>query len=77
LALAAQGLDPALDMQLKSLRDVLRGQKDQQEIQKILNKMEKAITEMEETATKDNSQTAGEIVAELLLSLKLANLRSG
>ncbi len=77
MALAAQGLDPALDMQLKSLRDVLRGQKDQQEIQKILNKMEKAITEMEETATKDNSQTAGEIVAELLLSLKLANLRSG
>tara|TARA_R110001606_G_scaffold399310_1_gene584673 strand:+ start:4383 stop:6023 length:1641 start_codon:yes stop_codon:yes gene_type:complete len=72
LALAAQGLDPTLDTQLKSLRDVLRGKKDQQEIQKILNKMEKAITQMEETSSKDNSQTAGETVAELLLSLKLA-----
>ena len=72
LALATQGLDPALDRQLKSLRDVLRGKKDQQEIEKILNKMEKAITQMEETTVKDNGQTAGEIVAELLLSLKLA-----
>lgn len=71
LALAAQGLDPALDKQLKSLRDVLRGKKDQPEIEKILNKMEKAITQMEEDTAKDNSQTSGEIVAELLLSLTL------
>lgn len=71
LALAAQGLDPALDKQLKSLRDVLRGKKDQPEIEKILNKMEKAITQMEEATAKDNSQTSGEIVAELLLSLTL------
>jgi diguanylate cyclase len=72
LALAAQGLDPTLDKQLKSLRDVLRGKKDQQEIEKILIKMEKAITQMEETSNKKNSQTAGEIVAELLLLIKLA-----
>ena len=71
LALAAQGLDPALDTQLKSLRDVLRGKKNQQEIQQILNKMEKAITQMEATSSKDSGQTAGEILAELLLSLKL------
>lgn len=72
LALAAQGLDPALDKQLKSLRDVLRGKKEQQEIEEILNKMEKAITLMEETAAQDNSLSTGKIVAELLLSLKLA-----
>lgn len=72
LALAAQGLNPALDKQLKSLRDVLRGKRDQQEIEKILSKMETAITQMEESTTKDNSQTAGQILAELLLSLKLA-----
>lgn len=72
LALAAQGLDPALDKQLKSLRDVLRGKKDQQEIQKILNQMEKAITQMEAASSKGNTQTTGEIIAELLTSLKLA-----
>lgn len=72
LALAAQGLDPALDTQLKSLRDVLRGKKDQQEIQQILHKMEKAITQMEAASSKDSGQTAGEIIAALLLSLKLA-----
>lgn len=71
LALAAQGLDPALDKQLKSLRDVLRGKKDQQEIQKILNQMEKAITRMESASSKSNAQTPGEIIAELLISLKL------
>jgi diguanylate cyclase len=65
-------LDPTLDKQLKSLRDVLRGKKDQQEIEKILIQMEKAITQMEVTSTTKNSQTAGEIVAELLLSIKLA-----
>tara|TARA_R110002050_G_scaffold9504_1_gene32994 strand:- start:131162 stop:132790 length:1629 start_codon:yes stop_codon:yes gene_type:complete len=72
LALAAQGLDSSLDTQLKSLRDVLRGKKDQQEIQHILQKMEKAITQMESSSNKDNGQTAGQIIAELLLSLKLA-----
>jgi diguanylate cyclase len=71
LALAAQGLDPVLDRQLKSLRDVLRGKKDQQEIQKILIQMEKAINQMESNSSKNNSQTAGEIIAELLTSLKL------
>lgn len=72
LALASQGLDPALDKQLTSLRYALRGTKDQQEIQQILNEMEKAITQMEEASTKDNYQTEGEIIAELLQSLKLA-----
>ena len=71
LALAAQGLDPALDRQLKSLRDVLRGKKDQQGIQKILNQMEKAITKMESNSNKNTSQTTGEVIAELLTSLKL------
>jgi len=71
LALASQGLDPALDTQLKSLRDVLRGKKNQDEIEQILHNMEKAITQMEVAPSTDNSQTAGEIIAELLLSLKL------
>tara|TARA_R110002049_G_scaffold262028_1_gene438109 strand:+ start:411 stop:2045 length:1635 start_codon:yes stop_codon:yes gene_type:complete len=71
LALAAQGLDPALDTQLKSLRDVLRGKQDQQKMQFVLNKMEKAITQMEEGSTKGGSETAGKIIAKLLLSLKL------
>ncbi|KKN66480.1 hypothetical protein LCGC14_0470840 [marine sediment metagenome] len=71
LALAAQGLDPVLDKQLKSLRDVLRGKKDQQEIQQILHKMELAISQMEATSGKDTSQTSGEIVSGLLQSLKL------
>ena len=72
LALAAQGLDPALDTQLKSLRDVLRGKKDQQDIEQILVRMEKAISQMESQTSKNDAQSAGEIIAELLLSLKLA-----
>lgn len=72
LALAAQGLDPALDKQLKSLRDLLRGKKDQQEIKRILTQMEKAITQMESASNKNTSQTAGEIISELLTSLTLA-----
>lgn len=72
LALAAQGLDPALDKQLKSLRSVLRGKSNQPEIEQILKQMEKAIARMESSKGKDSSQTTGSIVAELLTSLKLA-----
>jgi len=71
LALAAQGLDPALDKQLKSLRSVLRGKSDQVEIEHILEQMEKAIPRMESGKGKDNSQTTGQILADLLRDLKL------
>jgi len=71
LALAAQGLDPALDRQLKSLRSVLRGKSDQVEIEQILEKMEKAIARMESNKSKDRAQSTGKILADLLSSLKL------
>lgn len=71
LALAAQGLDPALDSQLKSLRTVLRGKNEQHEIEHILEKMEKAIARMESSKTKDNALSTGEILSDLLTSLKL------
>lgn len=71
LALAAQGLDSSLDKQLKSLRKVLRSKNDQQEIQYILEQMEKAIARMEVDKAKDNSKSSGEILSDLLKSLKL------
>lgn len=69
LALAAQGLDPALDTQLKSLRGVLKGKSDHQEIELILQKMERAIGRMDTDNSKN--QSIGEIFAELLTSLHL------
>ncbi|OUR64885.1 hypothetical protein A9Q79_06240 [Methylophaga sp. 42_25_T18] len=71
LALAAQGLDASLDKQLKSLRKALRGNNDQKEIQYILDQMEKAIARMEVDKAKDSTQSSGEILADLLKSLKL------
>lgn len=71
LALAAQGLDPALDRQLKSLRSVLRGKSDQTEIENILGHMGKAITKMESSKTTESQLSKGEILAELLRSLDL------
>lgn len=71
LALAAQGLDTALDKQLKSLREALRKKSGQQEIEQVLEKIETALSRMEETKTKESSTTAGEIIADLLQSLKL------
>jgi len=71
LALAAQGLDPALDRQLKSLRSVLRGKNKQHEIEHILEQMEKAIAKMESSKGKDGVQSTGQILADLLSNLKL------
>jgi len=71
LALAAQGLDPLLDRQLKSLRTVLRGKSDQHEIEHILEQMEKAIAKMEGGKSKESSQTTGQILADLLTGLKV------
>lgn len=71
LALAAQGLDPALDTQLNSLRINLRKQSQEQaEIEHILEKMEKTIIRIEQNKTVN--QTTGETVADLLSSLKFA-----
>ena len=70
LALIAKGLDPTLDKQLTLLRNVLRDNKEQPEIQLILNQVEEAITHMESSTT-DDKQTTGEIIADLLTSLKL------
>jgi diguanylate cyclase len=71
LALAAQGLDSRLDTQLTSLRKELRSKKNQFEIEKILEQMENAIAGME-VKEKNKGQTTGEILAELISSLKLA-----
>ncbi|OUR73487.1 hypothetical protein A9Q78_03600 [Methylophaga sp. 41_12_T18] len=72
LALAAQGLDSSLDKQLKSLRKVLRGNNgEQKDIQYILEQMEKAIARMEVSKTKDNTISSGQILADLLKSLKI------
>jgi len=72
LALAAQGLDPALDKQLKSLRSVLRGKSNQQEIEHILKQMEKAIARMESSKSENATHSTGVILADLLNDLKLA-----
>lgn len=72
LALISQGLDPILDTQLKALRDVLRGKEDRQKIQFILHEIKEAIVQMDANSSKDKSQSAGEIIAKLLSSLKLA-----
>lgn len=71
LALAAHGLDPLLDRQLKSLRTVLKGKDNQSEIERILEKMERAIGQMESNHAKDESLSSGQILANLLTSLKL------
>ncbi len=69
LALAADGIDPALDTQLKSLRGILKGNKDHSEIELILEKMERAIAQMD--ADISDGPVAAKILAELLTSLKI------
>ncbi len=69
LALAADGIDPTLDTQLKSLRSVLKGKKNHTDIEGILEKMERAIARMD--ADISNGLHAGKILAELLSSLQL------
>jgi diguanylate cyclase len=59
LALAAQGLDPRLDNQLKLLRTTLRAKTtDKKAIERILVNMENAIVQMEENRSKKQA-TAG------------------
>ncbi|MFW5426965.1 MAG: GGDEF domain-containing protein [Methylophagaceae bacterium] len=69
LALAADGIDPALDTQLKSLRSVLKGNKDHRDIEIILEKMENAIAQMD--ADINDGPVAAKILAELLTSLQI------
>lgn len=73
LALAAQGLDPLLDKQLHSLRNILRrhGKIEQDEIKKILQKMEKVIVHMEQPKDENNNPDISEILASFLKSLNL------
>jgi len=71
LALAAQGLDPLLDRHLKSLRSTLRAKSDQSEIEDILEKMEKAIAQMETNNKNNKAESIGEILANLLKSLNI------
>jgi diguanylate cyclase len=69
LALAADGIDPALDTQLKSLRSVLKGKKNHSDIEDILERMERAIAQMD--ADISDGLVSGKILAELLSSLQL------
>jgi diguanylate cyclase len=73
LALAAQGLDSSLDKQLNSLRKVIRSN-NHKEIQSVLDQMEKAIARMEVDKAPDDNRSPGEILADLLSSLKLKKL---
>ena len=68
-ALAAYGLDPLLDRQLKSLRKVLREKNNQSEIELILGKMEHAIAKMESNS--ESMHSTGQILSDLIKSLKL------
>ncbi len=69
LALAADGIDPVLDTQLKSLRNTLKGNKNHHDIELILEKMERAIAQMD--ADISDGPVAAKILAELLTSLKI------
>ncbi len=70
LALAAQGLDPALDKQLDRLRANLRKTNhEQKEIASILEKMEKTIIQMEQD--KATQYSTGATLADLVRSLTL------
>jgi len=69
LALAANGIDPALDIQLKSLRSVLKSTKSHSDIELILEKMESAIAQMD--ADISDGPVAAKILAELLESLQI------
>ena len=73
LALAAQGLDPLLDKQLHSLRNTLRqhGKTGQDEMKKILHKMEKVIVRMEQPKDKSNNTDINELLANFLKSVNL------
>lgn len=72
LALAAQGLDNDLDVQLKSLRHLLRSNSDQSKIQTILELMEQAIAKMDAAVKQEKHlDDSGKILAELLTKLKL------
>lgn len=70
LSLATQGLDPALDRQLTSLRQVLRGENNHGDVELILNRMEIAIAEMDEKKI-ENTQSIGAILADLLTLLSI------
>jgi len=74
LALAAQGLDPSLDTQLNSLRKISRRKNNHKEMQTTLDQMEKAIARMEVAKVQEKSKSPGEILADLLSSLKLKKL---
>ena len=69
LALAADGIDPVLDTQLKSLRNTLKGKKNHSDIERILEKMERAIAQMD--ADISDGPVAAKILAELLSSLQI------
>ena len=70
LSLAAQGVDPALDTQLTSLRQALRGENSHRDIEIILKHMESAIVEMDDDKP-ESSQTTGIILADLLTLLSM------
>lgn len=75
LALVAEGIDPALDKQLHSLRQELRSQKDVERISDILEEIQLSINKMDESP---QSSDASELLRHLLLSLTIpADSQSG
>jgi len=74
LALAAQGLDSKLDIQLKQLRQVLRSKKSEHaQIESILGKMEQAIGQMEESHKASPDLNLGQLLADLVESISLSS----
>lgn len=70
LALVSEGLDPALDNQLQSLRNELRSNKDVARIKETLEKIQQCISNMDETP---RSSDASELIRHLVLSLNIPN----
>jgi diguanylate cyclase len=68
LALVSEGIDPALDKHLYSLRQELRSKKDAGRISDILEKIQQCISTMDE---KPQGTDASELLRHLLLSLSI------
>ena len=68
LALVSEGINPALDKQLHSLRKELRSNKDVGRISDILEKIQQFINQMDESP---QSSDASELLRHLLLSLTI------
>lgn len=71
LALVSKGIDPALDVQLHSLRQELRSTKDIQQMGVILGKIQQCINTIDKNPQDPEVSEASELLRHLLLSLTI------